>query len=79
MKTNRSRVVPYIYHVLLVEREGFVSLIVCSPFAMIGLVLDALGLELLILSPIAYQRTPTIILIHAPSWTNLRNENMSIQ
>jgi hypothetical protein len=79
MKTNRSRVVPYIYHVLLVEREGFVALIVCSPTATIGLVLDAPSLELLIISPIAYQRAPTILLIHAPCWTNLINEDMSIQ
>jgi hypothetical protein len=79
MKTNRRRVVPYIRHVLLVEREEFVSLIVCSPTTTIGLVLGDPSLELLIIIPIAYQRTPTILLIHAPCWTNLINEDMSIQ
>ena len=68
----------YIYHVLLVDREEFASLIVCSPMATICLVLNALGQKVLILMPIAHQRHPTSLLLQAPLWTELRNENMSI-
>jgi hypothetical protein len=66
--------------VLLVAIKVPVSLIVCSLFAAIGLVLKDFGLEVRIFpGPQVHQGLPTARLSIAPFWTNLRNENISIQ
>ena len=76
MTEKYKEVVPYIYLLLLVAKEVIVSLVVCSLFAAINLVLNALGLELPIFRPHVHQRLPSVPLSIAPFWNNLRNENI---